>query len=84
MHGAAVTGEPSTSSPNSIDLTLSGGAESGIAGLDPDVPKGAVRITGGIGFYDAVAASGSPGTLVRKIPAYDADGALMGYIPVYS
>jgi hypothetical protein len=44
--------------------------------------RGRVITPGGVGYGDASAAS-ALGTVVRKVPAYDAAGNLIGFIPLY-
>lgn len=45
---------------------------------------GRVLARGGLGVGNSVAASGGPGPLVRKVEIFDAAGASLGFVPVYS
>jgi hypothetical protein len=46
--------------------------------------KGKALALGGIGVGNSAAANTAVGTLVRKIEVFDASGASLGFIPVYS
>jgi hypothetical protein len=71
-------------------LTLNPGTTFAVHGSNLDVDTsgnviavGKVKATGGIGVGNAVAAS-SPGSVVKKMEVFDANGNSLGFVPIYS
>lgn len=88
--GAQVTGDSFDRVQVLVDGTLEWGA--GSAARDTNLYRSAANVlktddkfiaTAGLGVGNSAAAT-TPGTLTRKIEVFDATGASLGFIPVYS
>ncbi len=72
LHGAGVGGGAVVIQNNLGNLTITGGV----------VASGTVRATGGLGSGGSSAAT-TPGAVTKKLPIYDQDFNLLGYLPIY-
>lgn len=93
--GGSLSGTSVNGGNERMRITNTGGSYSGNVGINTSFPNQQLTVNGAISATTFVATSslwvgslsattGSPGTVVAKMPIYNAVGSFVGFIPVYN